>query len=248
MERAWYDHSHILHVLSGYTLGLLRALYGNLLAQKATLIPWYYERETWEESEDLSPCVAEQLSCRQPLLFSMRRLVPRMGLDVLLRAAARMADQCAFRLVIAGDGPEKGALEQEAKRLHISEKVCFCGRITDAEAAAMYRAAKLFILPSVDLECFGLIVLEAYGRGCPVVAAHVGALAEIVGAVTPELLFPPGDERALADLLKACLLGSLPIPGRIPLESLVARDYSKSRILPRYFAMLSGQQYLHALP
>jgi glycosyltransferase involved in cell wall biosynthesis len=148
---------------------------------------------------------------------SVRRLVPRTGVDVLLAAWATVVAQAdgAAVLLIAGTGSEQEALRQRAHELQLGDSVRFLGRVEDAELPALYRAADLCVVPTVALEGFGLVVLESLACGTPVVAADVGGLREALGPLSPGLLVPPGDPQALADRLAAVRAGHAPMPDAV---------------------------------
>lgn len=114
-------------------------------------------------------------------IATVRRLVKRMGLDDLLRGLS-IARSFGVRahLTIAGEGPERAALEDLVRTLGLESEVRFLGRVSDADLPHVYRAADLFVLPTRALEGFGMATLEAMACGVPVLATEVGA--------TPELL------------------------------------------------------------
>lgn len=143
---------------------------------------------------------------------AVRRLVPRMGLDVLLRAWAQSGANEARTLVIVGQGPERENLEILAASLDINESVRFLGRVDDQTLLSCYQAADLVVVPSVALEGFGLTVLEALACGTPVIATSSGGLPEVVTPIDPTLVVPPGDAGALADRMRSAMDGSAPLP------------------------------------
>jgi glycosyltransferase involved in cell wall biosynthesis len=141
------------------------------------------------------------------VVVSVRRLVPRMGLDVLLSAAAMLKPGLEENLVlvIGGDGPERAALERRASELGLGDTVRFTGRLDEAELTDVYRAADVSVVPSVALEGFGLVVLEALACGTPVLASDVGGLAEALAGLDPTLVVPPAQPAALAERLTLAL-------------------------------------------
>jgi glycosyltransferase involved in cell wall biosynthesis len=146
--------------------------------------------------------------------LAVRRLVPRMGLDVLLEAWSLLAaGRQDVVLLIAGDGPERGHLEALAMDLGIASSVRFLGRLGDAEVVSCYRAADVCVVPSVALEGFGLVVLEALACGTPVVATDVGGLPEALSQLDASLVVPGGDPSALARRLGDAVDGRVPLPG-----------------------------------
>lgn len=102
------------------------------------------------------------------------RLIPLKGVSLLLHALAAFKDQ-AVTLTIAGDGPEKEALIHEAKRLNVP--VTFFGAIKDV--SGFYDSIDILLVPSIR-EPLGLVAQEAALRGCPVIAAKVDGLPEVV--------------------------------------------------------------------
>lgn len=129
-----------------------------------------------------------------------RRLVPRMGIDVLLDAWRTRENGT---LLVVGEGPERAALEARA-----GERVRFLGRVDDDTLLACYRAADVAVVPTRSLEGFGLVCLEALACGTPVVASDVDGLRDALADFDPGLLVPPEDVTALAARI------SEPLPSR----------------------------------
>ena len=129
------------------------------------------------------------------MAVSVRRLVPRMGLDVLVDAWSVVVEAAnvPVLLLIAGDGPSRSALEAQVERLGLTDYIRFIGRVDDASLVSLYRAANVSVVPSVSLEGYGLVVLESLATGTPVVASAVGGLSEAVGGFDESALVPPGD-------------------------------------------------------
>lgn len=124
------------------------------------------------------------------------RLEGYKGASVLLEAARAVPE---LPLLVAGDGPERAALEAAARDL---AHVRFVGQLGDEELAAAIRAARCVVVPSRSYETFGLSALEALARARPVIASAIGALPELVTPEENGLLVPPGDAPALAAALK----------------------------------------------
>lgn len=124
------------------------------------------------------------------------RLEGYKGVATLLEAARAVPE---LPLVLAGDGPERAALERAAADL---PHVRFVGHLGDAELAVAIRAARCVVVPSRSYETFGLSALEALARARAVVASAIGALPELVSDGENGLLVPPGDAPALAAALR----------------------------------------------
>ena len=112
----------------------------------------------------------------------------------LVRIFARVRQQRAAVLVLAGDGPERAGVEAEVRRQGLERDVAFAGATPDL--APLLRASDLFLLPSEN-ESFGLAALEAMSSGLPVIGSCAGGLPEVVGE--GGLLFPVGDCDGMAD-------------------------------------------------
>ncbi|MFI9652728.1 glycosyltransferase [Guyparkeria halopsychrophila] len=102
-------------------------------------------------------------------LLAFGRFVHKKGFDVLLRAVAHLPDQDAYRLVLAGDGPDRDKLTALARELGIAERVAFPGWLEDV--APLLDQADVFVLPSRH-EPFGIVVLEAMARGTAIVSTR----------------------------------------------------------------------------
>ena len=137
------------------------------------------------------------------LALVLAALVRRKGLDVLLRAFERL-DVPGALLWIAGEGPERERLEEQARASGSGSRVRFLGRREDK--AALLAAADVVCLPSRQ-EGLGVAALEAMAVGRPVVASRVGGLGEAVVHGRTGLLVEPEDEEGLAAALQR-LLGS----------------------------------------
>ena len=130
---------------------------------------------------------------------TVARLNPEKDIATLLRAAAVVAQSLPmFRLEIAGDGPERPALEQLSASLGMQDHVRFLGEIHDVPC--LLARASMFVLSS-RTEGVSLTILEAMARGLPVVATSVGGNPEVVAHETTGILVPAGDPDALASHL-----------------------------------------------
>jgi glycosyltransferase involved in cell wall biosynthesis len=140
------------------------------------------------------------------LIVSVRRLVRRMGIDILIRAAGRLATQgLPFVVAIGGAGPERKELEALRSELGLDQRVHFLGRVPDADLPELLRAADLIVVPSRSMEGFGISTIEGLACGTPVVATDSGASPEILGPIDPVLLVPADPEALaarIADLLR----------------------------------------------
>ncbi len=141
-----------------------------------------------------------------------RRLVARMGIDLLLDAWSGIEHELpkGSVLLLIGDGPLREALTARAALAPLAGRVRIMGRLSDEELIDAYRCADVAAAPSVAVEGFGLVVLEAAACGTPSIVSDVGGLPEAAGALDPSLVVPAGDAEALGARLRAAARGALP--------------------------------------
>lgn len=237
LEKTVLEKSHAIHVLSEYTRSELDAYHG--VGPRTTVIPHWCEKRT--------DCIGK-IEARQRLgwpkekviFFSVRQLRPRYGLDLAIRALAQLRPFNAFEYYVAGDGHLRPFLELLIQQSGLNACVKLMGRISDTELNLAYQAADLFILPTRQLECFGLIILESLSWGCPLIASDAGAIPEVLGRVLPDSTTPAGDSDALRNRLEAALSGQLTFPSPDELVSRVTRVYGEESIFPRMESLLIG--------
>jgi glycosyltransferase involved in cell wall biosynthesis len=164
---------------------------------------------------------------RPPVVIAAGRLTAQKGFDVLLRAFARARVRRSLRLLILGEGPEKGRLETLAAELGVAGDVELAGYVDNP--LPYFRRAALFVLPS-RWEGLSNALLEALASGTPVVASRCSGSTELLDGGRFGALVPVGNVRALsASMLDA--LGQQHCR-----ENLLARarDYDLSRTLGLY--------------
>ncbi len=133
-----------------------------------------------------------------------KRLLPAYGADLLLRAACQLLRRGVdVRLLIVGDGPERGALEALGAECGLAGRVEWAGAVPHAQVSAAYRRMDLFCMPTRIDEALGVSALEAQAAGVPVVAARIGGIGEAVADGVTGVLVPPDDVGALAAALEA---------------------------------------------
>lgn len=201
VERRMLRSCHRIVTLSKYTASELHKEHGESCAADVRVIPgWSAIRSSTRDKE----AARADLGWPQRgfVALTLRRLVTRMGIDTLIAAAHEIAIGGGdVRVVVAGEGPELEHLRACARSGPGRDHIRFVGRLTDEQVALAYRACDVFVVPTLALECFGLIAVEALASGRPVIASRVGALPEVLEPVLPDLLFSPGDSRRLAQVL-----------------------------------------------
>lgn len=159
------------------------------------------------------------------ILFTVRNLVPRMGLDQLLRALAGLGEEGRdLLLLIGGEGPLRPALERLISELNLASSVQLLGFIAEEELPLYYQSADLVLMPTQELEGFGLVAVEALACGTPVLGTPVGAIPEILARLDPRLIAEGSDATPLATALRSTLQRFRDQPGEQERLSRRGRD------------------------
>ena len=145
---------------------------------------------------------------QRPFFLVPRRLVAKNGVEVAIKAFARLRRPDAA-LVIAGSGPLERALKTVARDLVPGDRCEFLGALAREELFHWYRSAVAVIIPSVPafgvVEATSFVALEAMAIGVPVIASDIGGLREIIVDSSRGVLVPPGDDAALAGAMRHSL-------------------------------------------
>lgn len=171
----------------------------------------------------------------EKVLLAVGRLSREKGHADLVRALARLRETDPdknFKLVILGEGPERAAVEEEARRLGLVERIVYAGHATDVRP--FYALADALALPSHS-EGSPNVLLEAMAAGVPVAATRVGGVPEIASDEETALLVPARDVEALAAAL-----------GRLLSDETLARTLAE-RARAHVLAHFSPEAYARAL-
>jgi glycogen synthase len=176
---------------------------------------------------------------REGALLYLGRLVSDKGVDLLFDALGQLAERGARpRLTVVGDGPERPALEDQARRLGIAGQIQFLGSRHGEEIVRLLNAHRILVVPSRYDEPFGIVALEGIACGCLVIGSRGGGLKEAIGPCG--LTFENGDARELAALLEAALAD----PDRfLPRRETVAEhlaEHQSDRVVARYLDVLEA--------
>jgi phosphatidyl-myo-inositol alpha-mannosyltransferase len=141
----------------------------------------------------------------RPLLLFVGRLEKRKGLEPLIRAFTLLkADRPEARLLVVGDGAERGRCEQLLPA-GLRSDVTFLGRVDQADLPRYYSTCDLYVSPALGGESFGIVLLEAMAAGAPIVASDLPGYRSVARDEVHGRLVPPGDPRALADAIRELL-------------------------------------------
>ena len=199
IERAVLKRSDQMIVLSEYTREKLERTYG-LAPSKVNVIPGGVDLERFRPSTDKAQIrTSMNLPQNKFILLTVRNLVPRMGLENLISALEIVQNgRKDPLLVIGGEGSLEPLLKEQARRCGVEDSVRFAGYIPDEDLPAYYQMADLFILPTAELEGFGLVTVEALASGLPVLGTPIGGTREILAKLGSDYLFNDSTPQSIA--------------------------------------------------
>jgi glycosyltransferase involved in cell wall biosynthesis len=192
-------------------------------------IPNGVDLEPFDHPVERPPGIPADVEHGEYLLF-VGRLRPRKGVDVLLRALALVPDSGAVQLVIAGDGEQRPNLEAMAALLGVKRRVRFVGHVAGNVKQYYLENSLAGVVPSRDWEAFGLVVLENYAAGRPVIASALAGLDDLVEHGRTGLLVAPGDAYALAAAMRGAFQAPTLCHMMGQLASHKARSFTWARV------------------
>jgi glycosyltransferase involved in cell wall biosynthesis len=144
-----------------------------------------------------------ELPTDRTIFLTVRRLVPRVGLEALIDAMNTVVNQYPDAvLLIGGKGYLRSALEQRIRNHGIENHVTMLGFIPEEDLPTYYAAADFSVMPTKELEGFGLSTIESLSCGTPVIATPVGANPEIIDPLNEQLLCANASSEAIAEQMK----------------------------------------------
>jgi glycosyltransferase involved in cell wall biosynthesis len=168
-------------------------------------------------------------------LVFLGRLVSDKGVAVLLDALALLAGEgLRPALTIVGDGPERPALEAQARRLGLAPQIAFLGVKTGGELVALLNRHRILVVPSRYAEPFGVVALEGIACGCAVVGSAGGGLPQAIGPCGRT--FPNGDARSLARVIGELLPSPAEVAALLSQAPRHLAAHGAARVAERYEA------------
>jgi glycosyltransferase involved in cell wall biosynthesis len=170
----------------------------------------------------------------RPILLSIRRLVRRVGINKLIEAAKELTRQHPDLLVlVGGTGPLRDEFETRIKELALENHVKLLGFVPDGDLPIAYAAADYSIVPTQELEGFGLVTIESMAAGTPSVVTPVGSLPEIAGPLDSNLVLPGRTKNDIVAGVKEILSGGVTLPDATTCRRYVRDHYDWRVIAPR---------------
>lgn len=191
VEKKVYNKSRFIHCASESFKNLLITEY-NIDKSKISVIPLGVDLDRFQNNQKDLARKTLGISVSELIFVSVRRLTNRMGIDDLIHGFSKFCAQSPNgSLYIIGRGPQQNSYEKLIQSLGIENRIHLLGEISDAELPLWYAASDSSIVPSQNLEGFGLVALESLSCGTPVLASRCGGLEEIVESWNPNFLFDP---------------------------------------------------------
>jgi glycosyltransferase involved in cell wall biosynthesis len=134
-------------------------------------------------------------------ILTMARLVEGKGVGLVISAVAELPEQ--YTLTVAGDGPLKSSLEQQAISLGLENRITFTGWIDGEKKESLLRNADVFCLPST-YDSFGMVFIEAMAFDLPVIAYGWGPINDVVDAEVGQCCNDPSTEEVLRCIKHVC--------------------------------------------
>jgi len=237
LEKVILLRSSAVHALSEFTRNEVQ--YYHRMGDRVTVIPH------WARDEFRRKLTKEEARrklgwpANSTIFFTVRQHRVRYGIDIAIRALARLKSDHRWMFYIGGDGPLRQNLERLAVESGVGERVNFMGILSDETLSLAYQAADAFILPTLSLECFGLIVLEALAFGCPVIGTDAGAIPEILQPIAPDFIVPAGNVEALQNKIVSFLNGQLKFVSQSCLQKHIDSKFHQKAITKRLIELLS---------
>jgi glycosyltransferase involved in cell wall biosynthesis len=147
------------------------------------------------------------------IFFTARRLVNRVGVQELVRAAREVRNTFPNAVVkIAGKGPLHGELVEAINSLQLGDCVELLGFVSEADLVRAYQASDVTVLPTQSLEGFGTIISESLACGTPVIVTPVGGMPEIVAPLGTDLIMTSASSASIAQCMSRVMKGEIALP------------------------------------
>jgi glycosyltransferase involved in cell wall biosynthesis len=159
------------------------------------------------------------------------------GVNYLLEAFTKIITDKKY-LIIVGEGELKNQYKRHAVDCGVQKQTFFPENVTDAELPDYYNSADLIVLPSIALESFGLVLIEAMACEKPVIASDLPGVRSVVADTKDGLLVPPSNVNALSEKIQYLLENpsirhEMGNTGRAKVEA----KYAWPKIVPRLIQM-----------
>ena len=191
-----------------------------------------------------------EISGNDRIALTIGRLAPDKGLEYLIQAAAMLPPASQIHIVIAGEGPARQFLTQQAVRLKVVDRVHFIGFREDV--GDLLSACDLVVLPSLR-EGLSISLLEAMAAAKPIIATTIGSQREIAAHGEMAWLVPPGDAKALRDAMSRLIeapasMARLAVNARMIYQNRYTEERMLRSYRQLYVELLNRKGLIHRKP
>lgn len=198
---------------------LKTASFARFISERAVMMAWREKRQDLLNKKAIVlhvgvnvPTCVNSVQSGTPTFLCPANLVPVKGHEHLLRAAALLKEEGeSFRILIAGDGPLREALQAQTAKAGLQEVIHLLGALPHDRILRMYAQGHVFsvVLPSLDLghgehEGIPVALMEAMSYGVPVIATRTGSIPELI-APDCGIMVPPADAQSLAFAMRTLI-------------------------------------------
>ncbi len=156
-------------------------------AEKLAVLPTGVEERFFQAGEEEKQAVRERYGAKDcPLFLSVSRMSHEKNVEFLIRSVALAKEKLRergayrpFRVLLAGDGPDRAEYEELCRKLSVEEEVLFAGNVPNEEIAPYYAAADAFVF-SYNTETQGIVILEAFAGRTPLYAVDASGVRDLV--------------------------------------------------------------------
>ena len=214
----------------------------------SAIIPWSRDPGLFSPGPDRG--LRAELGLNRFTVGYFGNLTSQKDLPTLFKAVSLLKEEGkSIQILIIGDGPEKLRLEVLGKKLGLGRDIVWHPPVVPEEIVPFYRCLDAFALCSRteghSVEVFGRVLIEAMATGIPVIGSNSGAIPEVVG--DGGLIFPEGDAKTLADLIKKLMRGQWPAKGTSPGRTRFLQNYThsvKAELLNAFFMTVMSKRGL----
>ena len=201
LQKWSFKNADSIHVIS-------RKLYQQvqeLNAHDVVIIPNGVDAQVFKPMDKAALRKMHGFSQDEKIIISVARLIPRKGIDYLIKATALVLEHLPnVRLIIVGDGTHRAELEKLIEQLKLGDVAKIIGLISHNQIPEYLNLADVFVIPSL-YEPLGIVTIEAMACGVPVIGSNVDGIPDVIEDGKNGILVPPADEKQLADALLTLL-------------------------------------------
>lgn len=153
-----------------------------ILPEKTGVLPTGIEKANFDIDPEEGRRIRRKYGAvKIPLLLTVSRMASEKNVEFLLESLVQVKRNYGrpFRMLMVGDGPDREALEKRSRELGLEDRVVFAGSVPNEETAAYFKAADGFLFAS-KTETQGIVVLEAFAGGAPVIAVRATGVEDLV--------------------------------------------------------------------